>query len=38
MDVVWTFADLAGRPSPGRVEMDTALSFRLATTIDAGAV
>jgi magnesium chelatase family protein len=27
--VCWTLADLAGRSSPGRAEMDTALRLRL---------
>ena len=34
--VAWTLADLAGRDRPGRVEIDTALSFRLSTTFNSG--
>ncbi|HEX4791600.1 MAG TPA: YifB family Mg chelatase-like AAA ATPase [Actinospica sp.] len=31
--VAWTLADLAGRDRPGRVEVDTALGFRLAALL-----
>ncbi|HET9168560.1 MAG TPA: YifB family Mg chelatase-like AAA ATPase [Actinospica sp.] len=34
--VAWTLADLAGRDRPGRIEIDTALSFRLSTTFNSG--
>ena len=36
--VAWTLADLAGHDRPGRIEVDTALSFRLATTFNPGAL
>ncbi|HWG28007.1 YifB family Mg chelatase-like AAA ATPase [Actinospica sp.] len=35
--VAWTLADLAARDRPSRTEIDTALSFRLSTTFNAGA-
>jgi magnesium chelatase family protein len=34
--VAWTLADLAGRGRPSRSEVDTALSFRLASTFSPG--
>jgi magnesium chelatase family protein len=34
--VAWTLADLAGSNRPGRAEVDTALSFRLASTLSPG--
>jgi magnesium chelatase family protein len=36
--VAWTLADLSGHDRPGRIEVDTALSFRLATTFNPGAL
>lgn len=36
--VAWTLADLAGRDRPSRVELDTALSFRLASAFNPGAL
>jgi magnesium chelatase family protein len=35
--VAWTLADLAGCDRPGRAEVDTALSFRLASAFNPGA-
>ena len=34
--VAWTLADLSGSDRPGRIEIDTALSFRLASAFNPG--